>query len=232
MLTRTPDTVQECSTAVNRLFTEIDASLCAGRDRLYRKLERRDLTAASIGSALRPVAEKLLRSGPVSGMGFAGISGAIVDSGFDAVWWVADEARTITRDELRPADYTQFEWLSTPVRTMRSHVSGPYVDTVCAVDYVMTCSAPVVVDGEVVGIVGADVTVEALERDLLADFCRAGATLVNGRGRVVLSADPRVSTGDLMPVEEEAGGRRCGSLPLYVLAGRRSVAQANPLSRR
>lgn len=221
MLGRTTNDVQECSSAVDHMFTQVDTSLRAGRDVLCRTLQAGDLTVAGISSALRPVAEALLRSGPVSGAGFVGIPGAIVNSDCDAVWWVADEARTITRDELRPADYAQFEWLSTPARTMRSHVTGPYVDTVCAVDYVMTCSTPVVVDGEVVGIVGADITVEALERDLLAEFCRGDATLVNERGRVVLSADPRVSTGDLVPVEEGADRRQCGSLPLYVLAGRR-----------
>lgn len=221
MLAGATSEVQECSAAVDRLFAEIDASLRAGRDLLCRTLEAGSLTVASISSAIRPVAEVLLHSGPVSGVGFAGISGAIVDSRHDAVWWVADETRTITSDALRPADYAQFEWLSTPARTMRSHVTGPYVDTVCAIDYVMTCSAPLIVGDKVVGIVGADITVEALERKFLADFSRAKATLVNDRGRVVLSADPRVSTGDLVPLEEDADRRECGSVPLYVMAVRR-----------
>ena len=66
--------------------------------------------------------------------------------------------------------------------------------------------------------VGADVLVETLERQLLTTLSPVGGTLVGEHGRAIVSADHLVAPGticDLGLVRERAG---CPGLPLSVVA--------------
>ena len=90
-------------------------------------------------------------------------------------WWQVDpeggRLRTLEPD-LRPTsmgyyDYTATEWFDVPRRTGRRHVVGPYVDVHGTGRYLLTLTEPVVVDGEFVGVAGADVSVRRFETHLL-----------------------------------------------------------------
>ena len=124
-------------------------------------------------------------------------------------WWQVDpdggRLRSLEPD-LRPTslgyyDYTATEWFDVPRRTGRRHVVGPYVDVHGTGRYLLTLTEPVVVDGEFVGVAGADVSVRRFETHLLEALGRLPVPflLVNGEDRVVLSTAPRWLVGSLLP---------------------------------
>ncbi|MBJ7451765.1 MAG: PDC sensor domain-containing protein [Blastococcus sp.] len=124
-------------------------------------------------------------------------------------WWQVDpdggRLRSLEPD-LKPTslgyyDYTATEWFDVPRRTGRRHVVGPYVDVHGTGRYLLTLTEPVVVDGEFVGVAGADVSVRRFETHLLEVLGRLPAPflLVNGEERVVLSTAPRWLVGSLLP---------------------------------
>ncbi|KQP01269.1 cache domain-containing protein [Leifsonia sp. Leaf264] len=151
----------------------------------------------------------------VVGAGFVAAPQVIVDAPWHLAWWLGDAngfaigggRGTVRRLEAveDPAsesfrDHTTLEWWRVPERTGRRHITGPYVDYLCTDDYTLTLTDPVVVDGRLVGVVGADVYVTDAERVLLATLRRLGdeASLVNASGRIVVSTDPRLATGALL----------------------------------
>ncbi len=130
-------------------------------------------------------------------------------------WWQVDpdggRLRTLEPD-LRPTslgyyDYTAAEWFDVPRRTGRRHVVGPYVDVHGTGRYLLTLTEPVVVDGEFVGVAGADVSVRRFESHLLRRVDRSAPfLLLNGEDRVVLSTSPRELVGALVSPAEVAAG--------------------------
>ncbi len=123
-------------------------------------------------------------------------------------WWQVDpeggRLRTLEPD-LRPTsmgyyDYTATEWFDVPRRTGRRHVVGPYVDVHGTGRYLLTLTEPVVVDGEFVGVAGADVSVRRFETHLLRLLGPSPGSfvLVNDEGRVVLSTAPHWLVGELI----------------------------------
>jgi hypothetical protein len=123
-------------------------------------------------------------------------------------WWQIDpdggHLRTLEPD-LKPTslgyyDYTATEWFDVPRRTGRRHVVGPYVDVHGTGRYLLTLTEPVVVDGEFMGVAGADVSVRRFETHLLQILGRLPAPflLVNDEDRVVLSTAARWVVGGLL----------------------------------
>ncbi|GAA1517506.1 hypothetical protein BJ978_000558 [Agromyces terreus] len=150
-----------------------------------------------------------------------------------------------TRLDLTTRGYTEYlrdfralEWYRIPATTRHAHVTGPYVDHLCTCDYILTLTMPVhaadASDSEraaaprMVGVIGADVSVRRLERELLGAFLEVEAplALVNEEGRVVLSTEPALQVGQLVPVpraSEETGADAstiaCPGTPLRVIVG-------------
>lgn len=139
-----------------------------------------------------------------------------------------------TRLDLSTRGYTEYlrdfralEWYRIPATTRHAHVTGPYVDHLCTCDYILTMTMPVhaaiASDGtapgspRMVGVIGADVSVRRLERELLAVFLEVDAplALVNEEGRVVLSTEPALQVGQLADLE--GPGEPCPGTPLRVL---------------
>ncbi len=124
------------------------------------------------------------------------------------LWWQLDpagERLLALKPDLRPASlgfyaYPTPEWFDVPRRTGRRHVVGPYVDVHGTGRYLLTLTAPVVVSGEFLGVVGADVPVSRFESHLLSALGTEGTTIVvlNQEGRVVLSTTPRMLVGALV----------------------------------
>ncbi|MFB9311212.1 hypothetical protein BJY17_002972 [Agromyces hippuratus] len=130
-----------------------------------------------------------------------------------------------TRLDLTTRGYTEYlrdfralEWYRIPATTRHAHVTGPYVDHLCTCDYILTMTMPVHADdSRMVGVIGADVSVRRLERELLAAFLDVPAplALVNDEGRVVLSTEPSLQVGQLADLA--GSGEPCPGTPLRVL---------------
>lgn len=132
-------------------------------------------------------------------------------------WWQVDpdggRLRALEPD-LRPTsmgyyDYTATAWFDVPRRTGERHVVGPYVDVHGTGRYLLTLTEPVVVDGEFVGVAGADVPVRRFESHLLQVLGRApgGFVLLNDEDRVVLSTAPHLLVGELVAPDALPPGR-------------------------
>jgi len=164
-------------------------------------------------TALRPRIHDILREHAdlVIGAGVALAPLVLTDRSYCLEWWWDRSGRKpeLLRVNLEPAapdfyDYTTTDWYTTPRRTGRPHVSGPYVDYACTNAYALTLAHPVVTAGGVSAIVGADVPLaryEAKALPLLAE--RAKSIVVNGRGRVVLSTCPEILPGTRWHIEEK-----------------------------
>lgn len=145
----------------------------------------------------------------------AGFIAAPELTGGDAVhfsWWLGPlEENPVygattgpTRLDLSTRSYTDYlrdfrslEWYRVPQSTHRSHVTGPYIDHLCTCDYIITVTAPVEREGAMIGVVGVDLSVARLERELLPELLATGVPLVlaNADGRAVVSTDPAVLAG-------------------------------------
>ncbi|MEU8660283.1 cache domain-containing protein [Actinoplanes philippinensis] len=156
-------------------------------------------------------------------------------------WWMgADPAQRTRLDlDLDPAsdtfvDVGRQQWFAVPRDTGVRHVTGPYVDYVCAGQYALTFTVPISRDGRFGGIAGADVFVADFERALRPALRALGspAALVNTHGRVVAGTNAHHLAGSLIRDEQiraalltqtpstVPGGvtlTPCGTLPLTVL---------------
>jgi hypothetical protein len=177
---------------------------------------------------------------------FAGPEPLLVGAGFIAdgssrrepddvhfAWWlgplsanpVLGRTTSPTRLDLSSRGYTEYlrdfrslEWYRVPAATNRPHVTGPYVDHLCTCDYTLTLTTPVrAPDGRMVGVLGADLTVRRLERELLAAFLDVptALALVNTAGRVLLSTAPALQVGQLAELTGPAVA--CPGTPFAVL---------------
>jgi hypothetical protein len=152
------------------------------------------------------------------GGGFVAARHALSDKALYLAWWQGDDRRLLAEPTLNATetfDYTRRPWFVNPQLTGQRHLTGPYVDVVCTDEYTVTATAPVVVEGRMVGVVGADTLVETLESLLLPGLRAAGATLVNEHGRAVVSGDPHVGPGDRVDPGRES--LPCRGLPLAVV---------------
>lgn len=123
------------------------------------------------------------------------------------------------------SDYAELEWYRVPETTRQAHVTGPYVDYLCTCDYILTVTAPVQRDGEMFGVVGADVFVRRLERAVMPALLAigSGAAVVNESGRVVVSTDLNLPVGSLLSAQERAehwATEPCSGAPFAVVARR------------
>lgn len=91
-------------------------------------------------------------------------------------------------------------------------MAGPYVDYLCSDEYSLTLSAPVEVAGRFAGVAAADVYLRHFEAAVMPMLHRlpGPARLVNARGRVAASTDPRHLVGSLDKGPDFAGALATG----------------------
>ena len=133
-------------------------------------------------------------------------------------------ASTRSRTPRRRASATtpSSKWWRVPALTGRRHITGPYVDYLCTDEYTLTLTEPVFHGGVSIGVVGADIYAEDLERMLLPELRAAGSsvTLVNSSSRVVVSTDVHLATGSLLRLDGLAPALRAlGSSPVRLASG-------------
>jgi len=105
--------------------------------------------------------------------------------------------------------------------TGEAHIAGPYVDYLCSDEYTITVAAPVSIDDEFVGVTGLDVLIDTVERDLTPRLVKLGSaiTIVNSAGRVVVSTNRRVATGESLRGDGYRDAERvpCVRTPLEIV---------------
>ncbi|SDK32146.1 hypothetical protein SAMN05428985_103571 [Nocardioides sp. YR527] len=208
----------DCVTQVEQHFGPIVTELERVRSEVAALFEAGPVTTASLRERLEPGSLEFLRNPNLIGGGFVVAPGVLTDRRLYLVWWQGEE-RDFLGDADAPGtgeaiDYTRQPWYRTPERTGELTLVGPYVDFVCTDEYVMTTTMPVYVGGRMVGVAGADTLVETLETMLLPGLREAGATLVNGHGKAIVSADPQLATGS--PLTTARDMIPCRGLPLSV----------------
>ena len=193
-------TAIDCVAQVEGHFGPIVTELERVRSEVAALFSAGPVTSTALRTRLESGTLEFLRNPDLVGGGFVVTPGVLSDRRLYLAWWQGEE-----RDFLGAADapatgeaidYTRQPWYRTPERTGELTLVGPYVDFVCTDEYVMTATVPVYVEGRMVGVAGADTLVETLETMLLPGLREAGATLVNGQGKAVVSADPQLATGD------------------------------------
>ena len=175
-------------------------------------------TAAAV-SALDPLAIAALQREDdlIVGAGYVAAPGAVRDSDYWLQWW-SDYNTPRTRRperlvvEVDPHsesfnDYTRLPWYAVPVRTRQRHLAGPYVDYLCTDEYTLTATIPIVVRGQFLGVVGADVYANTLAQVIGPLLRPIGATgrspfVVNESGRVLVADDASITTGDLVSLAD------------------------------
>lgn len=107
----------------------------------------------------------------------------------------------LDRDAPDCYDYYAMEWFVAALDGHRRFASGPLIDLPCADVYILTCSRPMVVDGRLLGIAGADVALARIESRIVPVLRRLGRTavLVNAERRVIASNDAAYATGEKLP---------------------------------
>lgn len=227
-----PETLDAVTAAerVTDLFSRLHATLddwreaiLAGADGAPTALD--DRVAALVLPVLGADDPLLVGAGFIAAPGFTG------GDGLHFAWWLGplDENPVFgattgpTRLDLSARSYAEYlrdfdalDWYRIPSTTHRTHITGPYVDHLCACDYIVTVTSPVERDGRMLGVVGLDVAVKRLERELLPALLAASEPLavVNAAGRVMVSTDPGVVVGSVL--DGSPGGVACPGTPFRV----------------
>src|SRR5665647_2144 len=214
-MSKQPFTPQGCAAAVGdivaRIFRELDGWREAIADR-GPSVRVADLDSLVEGFV---VPELTLPDPLLIGAGFIAAPQYVHGRDVHFAWWLGPvdsnpllgNTSVPTRLDLSARVYTEYlrdfralEWYQVPESTHQTHITGPYVDRLCTCDYILTLTMPVRVGDEMVGVVGADIYVKRLERELLPLFLalKDPVALVNDVGRVVLSTEPSTLVGDIL----------------------------------
>lgn len=230
--------VRDCVTAVGSTFRVVFAQIEDWRAAIesavaarHGTIERRDID--DLVETL--VVPSLSGEGAlIIGAGFVARPGFLSDAQWHLAWWLG-HANTFGIGSADPAirrlqavedpasesfrDYTALEWWRVPTTTGEAHITGPYVDYLCTDDYTLTLTMPVRHGDELIGVVGADLYVNDIERALLPHVrsINGPATVVNASGRVVVSTDPHRPTGSLLRANGEHDTIACEDTSLRLV---------------
>ena len=184
------------------VFAPLDAWLPRLQSQLADRRTQGPLTGAQLASLTEAEAHAILASSdrPIYGAGFCA-NEHLVTEGNPLAWWQGPERSLLASSTFGPGqaaiDLHRLEWYRVPAETGDRHVAGPFVDYLCSNEITLTSAVPVTLEGEFAGVACADVLVASLEQVLLPAVAALGdATLVNVNGRVVVSANAEVETGD------------------------------------
>jgi hypothetical protein len=168
------------------------------------------------------------------GAGFIADAEVVGTRGVHFAWWLGplDDNPVLgattepTRLDLSTRGYTEYlrdfrslEWFRVPATTLQAHVTGPFVDHLCTCDYMLTFTSPVRLarTGAIAGVVGADVAVRRLEREVFPAMLRADrpAALVGEHGRVIVTTAPEMPVASL--VAPDAPRVACATAPFAIV---------------
>ncbi|MBC7443596.1 MAG: hypothetical protein H7311_13935 [Ramlibacter sp.] len=218
-----PLSLASCASEVGAIFARAFRTLEAWRDAIaaagpVRAIELDALVEGLVVPALRAAAPAAggIPESLLIGAGFIAAPQYVTGRDAHFAWWLGplagtpllgttsgpsrlDLASRVNTEFLR--DFRDLEWYQVPETTDRTHVTGPYVDHLCTFEYVITLTMPVRVNERMVGVVGADMFVKSLEQVLLPHLLALASpvALINEAGRVVVSTEPSLPAGDILP---------------------------------
>ncbi|WP_052227046.1 cache domain-containing protein [Microbacterium mangrovi] len=214
-------TVRAAAERIADVFSDLFASLERWREAAGDLLvSPENRTSSAVDRLVEAFAvPAVTEQGLVTGAGFVAAPGLLDDAQWHLSWWLAAPGTTARRllavsdpdaDAFR--DYTTLEWWRIPATTRSRHLTGPYVDYVCTEDSTVTITVPVILGEEMVGIVGADVLVDRLDRVLLPTLRQlpGPVALVNYTGRVITATETHREPGSML----RADGLRDALAPL------------------
>ncbi|MEU3787286.1 hypothetical protein [Streptomyces sp900129855] len=212
-MTSTPATgIGRCSASIRDVVDSVYSALAVleadARARLTAARRKGRKPATGDLAALRPAIHTLLRrqGDRFNGTGVVTAPGILADAAFHMEWWqrVDEQHSRPLRLNLDPRsesfyDYALKPWFVIPRDEGHGTVMGPYVDLHCAGLYILTFTRPLTVDGEFIGIVGADVPVAAFEQIVVPSLKHLGgeAVLITGEGRVLAANTPTWAVGEI-----------------------------------
>ena len=237
MTTTLTPAISDCIDAVTSTFSSVFCQIDAWRHSIHNLAEAENgvVTVDAIDELVEHlVLSDLSAAGTlIIGAGFVATPGYLDDSHWHLAWWlgnantfgIGSDAPSVRRleaveDENSESfrDYTALEWWRVPSLTRTPHITGPYVDYLCTDEYTLTLTAPVEHDGAMIGVVGADLYVDAIERALLPRVrAIGGATILNASRRVVVSTDPHRATGSIMRARDNETVLACGDTSLLLV---------------
>ncbi|MGO4382805.1 cache domain-containing protein [Specibacter sp. RAF43] len=170
------------------------------------------VTGSAIDKFIRPTVKEMLHEpgSVVAGAGFVAGAGLLGPDRSYIAWWQGEDLERVDAlanfSPQSMSRYVKTEWFKVPLETGLPHVTGPYIDLLCTDEYVLTFTNPVRRLGDIVGVVGMDITAQTLERTSLAALRHIGpgAALVNAGGRSIVCASPAVDAGDVVSPAPEA----------------------------
>jgi len=182
---------------------------------------------------IEPVAAEVLTApgSNIQGVGFVAAAGVMREARLWLEWYVRDGNGRPSRLEVHPdpldsdlEDYEPLTWYAVPRDTRARHVAGPYLDSLCSDDYMLTFTQPITVDGTFIGVSGADITVRTVERTLLPVLrsLSAPVAVINTQGRTLISNTGALLCGELVRTPlAELDARSLPGTPLHVVALKR-----------
>ncbi|MEN0086641.1 MAG: cache domain-containing protein [Leifsonia sp.] len=225
--------VAEAAGRVSELFSLLHGTLGAWRDAILDDLDAVSSPAVLDERVASLVLPPLRETDPLLiGAGFIAAPDFTGGDDLHFSWWlgplednpVFGATAAPSRLDLASRSYSGYlrdlgslEWYSIPRSTHRTHITGPYIDHLCACDYIVTVTSPVESDGRMLGVVGVDVYVKRLERELLPSLLATGRrlALVNEAGRVMVSTDPAVRVGTVVAIP--AASIACPGTPFHLV---------------
>ena len=185
------------------------------------------ITASRLDQLVAPYARQTFDTPGISvyGAGFIAAHDSLADAPSHLAWWQGPQrARlTLANQAINKGniDYSELEWYRVPMLTNQAHVAGPYVDYLCSDEYTITVAAPVRIDDEFVGVSGLDLLIDTVERDLTPQLAALGSaiTIINSAGRVVVSSNRRLATGESLRSDGYRNAERvpCARTPLEIV---------------
>ena len=214
---------------VDVLLPRVAAEIGARLDELFRRVEVVRRRAADIGEraaerhrrpdraslvALRPLLQEILGEDEplLEGIGVAVGTDTLADTPRWLEWWRRDGSgeshfirHTLTPESVGFYDYQSREWFRQPIDRQRSIAVGPYVDAGGIEACTVTLALPLAWASGGDCVVGADLSVPALEALLLRTVAtrRHAIVLLAANDRVIVSNTARHVTGSRLRL---AGG--------------------------
>ncbi|GAA3528468.1 hypothetical protein AFL01nite_02300 [Aeromicrobium flavum] len=197
------DLARDTSAALEPVFARLE--LLAERIRATHRPGA--WSESDLMEAQSSILEQLTADPMQVGIGFVSAPGLVDGLDRYMLWWQQHDGRTsrlrlnFDRTSIDVYDYVEMEWFEFPAGGRTRATYGPYVDYSGSELYIVTVSVPVTIDGEFVGIVGADVLFEEVERRILAVLRHSAreAVVVTADRRVVAANSGRWVQGSRLP---------------------------------
>jgi len=202
--------VSRCVAAVSQSVEDVFAAVKQLGDQLGTLWRNGTTTGCSIDeidvAVLQPqIMERLDTMPSFDSAGFVFADSVLPSRARHLDWWsrMADGSYAPLILDLDPTslngyDYYQKDWFQAALDDQTRAVSGPLIDLPCSSVYILTFTSPVIVDGQLVAVAGADVALSRFENRIVSRLTEVGApcVLVNRDRRIIAANDPLWLSGE------------------------------------